>query len=182
MRTHPRFKLDTLQSTYFNPKGEESLTACNTRWKTGIGMPLLYKHMQKHQASDIAYSEASALITGEPSKVPQRKKDELDATEALIEGPSMTPQSEYEIGLDDFIRMGTARLKSGGMQISAANYIQAIKTKADIERTQKDRKLELLKSMFSGAAPQPLPPSIPSKLPIEVGVPLPQEVNGAPRT
>lgn len=171
-----------MQSTYFDSKGEESLMAVNNRWKTGIKPNMLYKHMQTHQASDIAFAEASALITGEPSKVPQRKKDDLESTEALIEGPSMTPQAEYEVGLDEFIRMGAARLKSGGMSISAANYIQAIKTKADIERTQKDRRLELLKNMFSGAAPQPLPPSIPSKLPIEVGVPLPEEVNGAPRS
>jgi K+-transporting ATPase c subunit len=125
--------------------------------------------MTRHQAKDIERSETLTKMQGQESAVWQRtsgnkrlksetglKKEEakdLDSTVAVVETLPTGPTTKYELGLDEFIEMGRAKLKIGDMNISAANYISAIKVKADIESRTKDRRLEMLRSMFAGAAP-----------------------------
>lgn len=162
MKKHQDFRAACLRSTYFDPNGRESLLSVCERWGYPIKMPNVYRHMQRHQIKDIERSERLAKVSGEPSKVWQRtagnrglekKPVELTNTEEIIEAPVETRQ-RYEVGLDEFIEAGRDRLKHNEMAISAPNYISAIKVKADIERTTKDRRLEMLRSMFAGAAPK----------------------------
>lgn len=138
--------------------------AVNERWGYPLKQPTLYQHMKRHQKKDIERSERIAEVSGTPSVVWQRtagnrglKKEEpkelLENTGKVIEAP-VGARQKYEIGLDEFIEAGRDRLKHNEMTISAANYISAIKVKAEIERTTKDRRLEMLRSMFTGAAPK----------------------------
>lgn len=134
--------------------------AVNERWSHPVKLPTLYQHMQRHQKKDIERGQMLGKMNGQPD-IWQReagnrglkKQDPLGNTTDIVEAPVPTGQ-KHEIGLDEFIEMGRAKLKIGDMNISAANYISAIKVKAEIERTTKDRRLEMLRSMFSGAAPK----------------------------
>lgn len=159
MKKHPDYRQACLASKYFDPNGRESLAAVNERWGHPVKLVTLYRHMSRHQSRDIQVSEELAKINGQASAVWQRtsgnkglKTEELENTIAVVEAPVSSNQT-HEVALDEFIAMGRAQLKSQNMSISAANFITAIKTKAEIERTTKDRKLDMLKSMFAGAAP-----------------------------
>lgn len=134
----------------------------NERWGFPVKDQTLYRHMKRHQIKDIERSETLLKIQGKESAVWQRTagnrsikknpKEIIETTEKVIEG---TPgRQAHEIGLDEFIEVGRAKLKIGDMNISAANYVTAIKIKAEIESKTKDRRLEMLRSMFSGAAPK----------------------------
>lgn len=168
MKKHQDYRFACLRSTYFDPNGTESLLAVHERFGNPFKQPTLYRHMQLHQKRDIERSERLAKVNGEPSKVWQRNtvksvvkadpevektKELLQNTEKVVEAP-VGPRQQYEIGLDEFIALGRDRLQHNEMAISATNYIQAIKVKAEIEKTTKDRRLEMLRSMFQGAAPQ----------------------------
>lgn len=163
MKKHKDYRQALLRSTYFRPDGRESLLAVNERWGHPVKVQTLYRHMKRHQIKDIEASEALNKINGTESVVWQRtagnrglKKDDkevLTNTAEVIEAPVDTTQN-HELGLDEFIKRGRASLAIGEMNISAANYIKAIKVKADIEKNTKDRRLEMLRSMFTGAAPK----------------------------
>lgn len=171
MKKHKDYRAACMRSTYFYPTGSESLKEVNERYGDPFKLPTLYRHMTRHQKKDIEIAENMVSVTGEPSKVWQRHtgqtahkrveesrqlaktEDILGTTVAVVEA-DVLPRQAYEIGLDEFIALGRDRLKHGDMAISASNYIAAIKTKAEIERTTKDRRLEMLKNMFVGAAPK----------------------------
>ena len=167
MKAHADYRWAVLHSTYFDPNGRETLKAVNERFGSPINLVTVYRHMTRHQKKDILASERLAVISGEPSKNWQRQsahstdlapriaehtKEIVANTEAIVEGG--VPRQKYEVGLDEFIELGRDRLKHNEMAISASNYIAAIKVKADIESRTKDRRLEMMKSMFIGAAPK----------------------------
>lgn len=156
-----------MASTYFNPDGTETLLQVNNRYGQPFKMPTLYRHMSRHQADDIHVSEELAKARGIESKNWQRRtvqtahkvgprapgldKEVIENTVAVVEG-NADPQ--FVQALDEFITVGRAKMGLGQVPISASNYIAAIKVKADIEMRTKDRKLDMLKTMFSGAAPK----------------------------
>jgi hypothetical protein len=163
MKKHQEFKQACQRSTYFDPNGKESLFAVSEKWGHPVKMPTLYRHMQRHQKRDIENSEELARISGQASAVWQRQatrgKDKAEEVVELIQNTekvidaNSTPRAAYEVGLDEFIALGRANLRTQNMSISASNYIAAIKVKADIERSNKDRRVDLLRNMFAGAAP-----------------------------
>jgi hypothetical protein len=169
MKKDKPFREAVMQSTYFNLNGSETLLDVNNRYAQPFKMPTLYRHMQRHQAADIQISEKLAEAKGVstpnwqrrtrqtahkevPSELAKIDMEAIDNTVAIIEGGRAT--SVHEQALDEFISIGRAKMDLGQVPISAANYIAAIKIKADIEKGNKDRKVDLLKNMFSGAAPK----------------------------
>jgi hypothetical protein len=160
MKADKPFRDAVMASTYFNPDGMETLLAVNVRYGQPFKMPTFYKHMKMHQAEDIKISETLLEIKGIKSpnwqrNIDRKPKVDIEAVEntvALVEGVNKTP--DFEKALDDFIKVGRVKMDLGQIPISAANYIQAIKVKADIEMRTKDRRLEMLKGMFTGAAPK----------------------------
>lgn len=168
MKKDKAFREAVMNSTYFNINGVETLLDVNNRYAQPFKMPTLYRHMQRHQAADIQISEKMAEVKGIstpnwqrrtrqtahkelPSELKTIDKEAIDNTVAIIEGGKAT--SVHEQALDEFITIGRAKMDLNQIPISAANYIAAIKIKADIEMRTKDRKLDLLKNMFSGATP-----------------------------
>jgi hypothetical protein len=162
MKKDRDFRDACLASTYFNPDGKETLMAVNNKYGHPFKMPTLYRHMTVHQAEDIRMSEKLAEIRGIQTPNWQRrttrgqdKQIDVQAVEntvALVEGKNVKPS--FEQALDEFIEVGRAKMSARDIPISAANYIAAIKVKADIEMRTKDRRLDLLKGMFQGAAPK----------------------------
>jgi hypothetical protein len=161
MKTRKDYRIAIMNSKYFDPGGIEGLIEVNERYGAPFKLPTLYRHLQRHQSKDIERSERLAKIEGKETPHQRRRSDRyvtpLDPafqnTTQIIETDDF-PKKEYEVGLDEFIKLGRDRLKHGEMAVSAANFIAAIKTKADIERSNKDRRLEMLKTMFAGAAPE----------------------------
>lgn len=166
MKKQPDYKRDCLRSAYFDPNAKESLMAVNERWNNPFKMPTLYRHMQMHQKRDISRSERLAKLDGTPSKVWQRntikqveKREDnpvteiIETTEKLLE-TSKLPSQTHELVLDKFITIGEDRLAHNEIPITATNLLKAIEIKAKIEQTTKDRKLDMLRSMFTGAAPK----------------------------
>lgn len=160
MKKNKDFRAAVMYSTYFNPEGKETLQDVNNRYGQPFKMPTLYRHMLRHQASDIAVSEKIAEAKGIQTpnwqrRIPRKPTAEVEKavvnTVKIVEGGG---KPDFEKKLDAFIEAGNVVLGTGTMTISAANYLAAIKIKADIEMRTKDRKLEALKAMFSGAAPQ----------------------------
>jgi hypothetical protein len=136
MKAHGDFRLAVLNSNMFNRKNPETLPQVMYRYNiTQFSRPALYQHIKKHMQVELAKDEPPVIISGIP----------ID-----VVGADIKP---HEIGLDHFIKLGTEKLKRGEMPITASNYLQAIKTKADIDKSNKDRKVDVLKSMFAGAAP-----------------------------
>lgn len=159
MKKDKAFRDAVMYSTYLNPHGTETLVAVNNRYGQPFKMPTLYKHMLRHQTADIAVSEAMTEAKGIKSPNWQRKttrtlgvQEAVENTVKIVEGDKKEI-AQVERALNAFIKAGEALVDTGNMPISAANYIAAIKVKADIEMRTKDRKLEALKAMFSGAAP-----------------------------
>lgn len=77
----------------------------------------------------------------------------LNNTMAVVE-TAPTSTLAHEQALDTFIDKGNHMVESGELKITATTYIQAIKAKADIQKSDKDRRYDALKSIFSGAAPK----------------------------
>lgn len=161
MKKDKDFRDACMACTYFNPDGKETLMDVNNRYGHPFKMPTLYRHMTVHQAEDIHMAEKLLEIRGIKSVNWQRQtratKPDIDiktveSTVEIVEGKKGKPT--FEVALDEFIDVGRAKMDMGQIPISATNYIQAIKVKADIDKSNKDRKLDLLKGMFQGAAPK----------------------------
>jgi hypothetical protein len=73
----------------------------------------------------------------------------VDATAKIIEAG----KTNADMGLDDFIQAGRDKLARGELVINSQTFLTAIKIKKDDEKSNKDRKVDLLRTMFSGAGP-----------------------------
>lgn len=136
-----------MQSTYFNPQGSESLMDVVHAYGDPFGPSTVYAHMRRHQAKDLIKAERM-LENYEDNKI---NKGLVDNTVSVIEA-SVESTDKHEIGLDQFIAEGRDKLVRGEMQVSATTFLQAIKIKADIQKSTKDRRLDAMKAMFSGAS------------------------------
>lgn len=146
MKKNKQFRYDVMQSTYFNPHGQESLMEVNRRYGGLFTSSTLYAHMKRHQHKDILAAEKRA---DEMEKAAKGIKPILPAVVQAVEGQVVSTQ-DHERGLDKFIREGEEMLDRREMKLSATTYLQAIKIKADIEKSTKDRRLDAVKSMFKG--------------------------------
>lgn len=165
-----QFRIDVLRSSYYDINGEESMAQVNLRYGSPFTMIHLYKHCLRHQPSalkearkrkstkswrkNIKHLPTGELIENkdiEPPAIP------LATTIAVIETPQVA-NTPHERALDEFIRKGRIALDYNELKVTPVTLLQAIKIKSEIERSTKDRRLEMLKNMFTGAAPVQLKP------------------------
>lgn len=129
-----------MRSTYFDPiNGQHTLKDVWVKWKPDFELANFYQHAKRHQPKDLIRAEASLEAAVAP--LVNRLSDEEDAHEAT---------------LDEFIDKGRQMLKTGKLSITSQTLLQAIKTKADIKKSDKDRKMDALRLMAgaSGIAKQ----------------------------
>lgn len=112
-------------------------------YKVPFSEPSFYKHALRHQGKDRILA-----MPVEKIKEKQERIKQLKETFQIVESNSDSTTA-HEIGLDDFIEQGRDQLARREMPISANTFLTAIRTKADIEAHNKDRKLDVLKS-FQG--------------------------------
>lgn len=141
MKKHKEFRLQIMQSSYFNPDSTLSPMELVKAFGAPITRPTLYRHLQKHQG-------LSSLAT---IKNVEKLKEQglITTTIKTIETPSDATEA-HEQGLDEFIAQGRSKLARHELPISASTYLQAVKIKADIEKSTKDRRLDAMKAMFAG--------------------------------
>ena len=106
----------------------------------------LYACLKRHHPKVLVPSK---IVDGK-LLIDNRMKPTFDVVE-ILPGQSGT---EHELGLDEFIRKGRAKLAAGELQITATTYLQAIKTKMDNDAKTKDRRADMLTGLFKGAAPK----------------------------
>lgn len=135
MKRNPTFKSQVMESNYFDPQGSETLAEAVHRWGDPFSMPTIYSHMRRHQSKDTRAIDIVAPVEAVP----------IEAIEGDV--VSLTP---HERGLDEIITKGRNMVAKGEIKITAQALLTAIKTKAEIERSTKDRRLDMVK-MFSGA-------------------------------
>jgi hypothetical protein len=162
MRRNKDYTVAILLSSYFNPKGQESLPEVNKRFGLPFTLITLYKHAQRHMKTNTArWMKLNGLEDKKNwqqalEKTKFIKEEELEALQNTIEyvEDAKSILQPHEYSLDKFIKKGSDMVESGEMKITATTYIQAIKAKSDIEKSNKDRKMDALKTLFTGAAPK----------------------------
>lgn len=128
-----------MQSTYFDPQGTESMMDVVRAFGNRFPGSSMRTHMARHQQKDIIRAEARI----QPAPIAPMLE--------MIE-PSDVPLDPHEKSLDNFILEGDAKLQAGEMSITAQTYLTAIKIKADIQKSSKDRKVDVFKAMMGKAS------------------------------
>lgn len=162
MQANPAFKARLMQCSYFDPNGIESLPTVLHDWAEPFTAQTCYRHIERHQPED----RVKALIRFKEDEIDRRGQSPwkgkspkyrgprvptatpLDAKE-LLEG-EIVPEGNHERVLDSFIAKAEEKMKSGAMAITATNMLNAIKIKADIQKSAKDRRMDMIKSFFIG--------------------------------
>ena len=137
MKSHKGYAHEVFNSKYFDRDNELTLPQVLVKYNISITQQTVYNCLKKH------FPQYNPKLK---DLIPQ-----LTNTVAVIDGDPNT--STHEQALDEFIATGKRMVQNGEMVINPATYISAIKTKADIEKSSKDRKLEMMKAFFSGQTP-----------------------------
>lgn len=142
MKRNPPFKDQIMESSYFDPQGKESLAEVLHRWGDPFPMPSVYSHMRRHQSKETRAIDVIAPIEAIP----------LDAIETPV-----TSETAHERALDEIIAKGRQAIRTGELKVTLQGLNSAVKTKAEIERSTKDRRLEAVKAFFLGddGGPEP---------------------------
>lgn len=144
MKKNQDFRYRIMQSTYFNPQGSENLMGVVHAFGDPFKSSIMYAHMKRHQPKDLV--KAAKLFD-------ENGNAEVVNTVRMLETPTRA-ETAHEMGLDDFIQLGRDKLARGEMSITATTYLTAIKVKMDNEAKTKDRRVDVMKGLFSGAAPK----------------------------
>lgn len=143
MKKNKDFRFRIMQSTYFNPQGNETMMDVVHTWGDPFGSSIMYAHFKRHQAKDLIRA-ASRFDDKGNLMIDKRMKPTVEVIEHI--DPKAT--TNYELGLDEFIQSGRDKLARGEMQVSASTFVAAIKTKSDIDKNTKDRRLDMIKAFF----------------------------------
>lgn len=155
MKQHRGFSEAMILSTYFDKDGAESLADVVKRYNDPFPMTNIYQHCKRHmKGREDRWLRALKLKERPKNPKEERAKELVRQTMEVVDSP-VSSQQEYEDALDDFIRVGRAKLGDGAMPVTATTFIQAIKAKAEIDNKTKDRKYDAMKQLFSFAAPKP---------------------------
>lgn len=144
MKKNPGFRQRIMLSTYFNPQGAENMMDVVRAWGSPFGSSIMYAHFKRHQAKDLIRA-ASKFDENGNLVIDTRMKPTIEVVESI--DPKST--TNYELGLDEFIKAGRDKLARGEMAISGTTFIAAINAKANIDKNTKDRRLEMIKSFFT---------------------------------
>lgn len=105
-------------------------------------MSNIYIHMMRHQESDIQRARTRFKEVEHP-------QNKMIKAAGAVEGQVLAA-APHEVTLDEFIREGRALLLRNELSITATTLLQAIKIRADVDKTTKDRRLDMIKNFFAG--------------------------------
>lgn len=152
-KAHPDFHEAILHTKHIDINNKDTVTDV---WKR-FNVPLPYTSVMQHVRRHIipAYESFKERMIVRQAISDKKLVTEEDLKKAL-EGEVGTKAS-HEQTLDSFIDEFDELIKDGKVKITAQTGLQAIKIKADIEKANKDRKLDAFKMMVgaSGQTQQP---------------------------
>lgn len=156
MKRNKPFTEAVLLSTYFSPKGAETLPEVMKRFKDPFPIVTMYAHCNRHMKPAISrwFAVHNLAKKSREMVTAERAKQVIAETMEVIEehnGPSVT---DAEKTLDLIIKKGMEMVERGELSFSMANLNQTIKIKTDMENRNKDRRYDALKQLFAGAAPK----------------------------
>lgn len=143
MRRNRKFKERIMLTKYFDPNAIESVDDVLKSFGYPVSRGSVYVHLRKHQGIERAEvrEENSIAPSGVIKSVLLGEMIETNATDP------------HERLLDRLIYEGDALLDEGKLTLTTNQVLTAIKTKAEIQSKNKDRKVDALKTLFKGAAP-----------------------------
>jgi hypothetical protein len=149
MKKNPAFRLRVMQSKYFQPSGHESLATIIHDFGDPFKLSITYAHMKRHQPNDLiaAKKRFDALEVVNPHSSGPMPLAHIPPE--VIEGQVLS-QGDHEATLSEFIQKGREKLQRGEMAISATTLLTAIKIRSEIDKSTKDRRLDMVKSFFAG--------------------------------
>lgn len=142
-KEHKGFRQALLQSNYFNVNSLDSII--DVMWK--FQCPLKVINVQKHCLNHLKPMVEKTV----EAKVAQALSLGKKTAQEVLQGEVVAPESDtyHEQVLDDVIKKSHQLLKEDKIKIDADVMLKALKIKADIEKSKKDRKLDALKA-FAG--------------------------------
>ncbi len=146
MQKNPEFRQRVMISRYFNPDGTEALAEVVHAFGDPVKLPSVYMHMQRHQPADLL--RAKRRFTEARREIEAPLPEEAEVLKTV--DSSVLAQGDHERGLDDFIQQGRDLLVKKDMKISATTFLAAIKIRSEIDKSTKDRRLDMIKSFFAG--------------------------------
>lgn len=149
MKKDKNFRERMFMSKYFKDDGTESMPHVIKSFGNQYKIQTVYACLRYHHGDETMRPATHVLKNGKVV-VDRRFKATFDEIEVL---PSYAT-SNHEMGLDDFIAKGRAKLAAGELQLTATTFLQAIKIKMDNDAKTKDRRADMLQGLFKGAAPK----------------------------
>lgn len=155
MKQHRAYTQAVILSTLFDKNGAESMKEANARFNDPFAYDHLYKHAKRHMEPRIhEWRRLHGLQEKTQAMTKKARAGEiLKETMQVVDAPVIS-RSRHEEVLDLMIEKGYEDVKSGRIRLTAQTLNAALKTRADIENKQKDRKYDALKQIFGGAAPK----------------------------
>lgn len=138
MRKNPGWYKQLKKTSFFTENSPETPLQFYNRTQPPMGLAAFYKHMKNHTTLAKEKMMAQTLTATKP---------DLPVFGELIEGGD----TDYVQALDDTIRKFHTQIRDNQIQLTLTGGLQAIKIRADIEKANKDRKLDAFKA-FSGMA------------------------------
>jgi hypothetical protein len=135
-----------MQSRYFQPDGQETLKEVVHNFGDPLKISTIYMHMARHQPADLM--RAKKRFTEPRREIEAPLPDEAKVLDTI--DSSVLSQGYHERALDDFISQGREKLLKGELSITATTLLAAIKIRSEIDKSTKDRRLDMIKSFFAG--------------------------------
>lgn len=112
----------------------------------------MYNHAKKHlsirdDTPDVREVRVAKKVND--IKVAAQKKVEL-----AIDHDDVLPEEESIAALKDYIRQGHAMIKEGKLNITPQSFLTAVRIDVDYKSKQKDRQVDIIKTMYRFASGQ----------------------------
>lgn len=135
-----------MDSSYFKEDSKVSAAEVVHAWEDPFKLGTLYAHFKRHQAEDLIRTAVRYRPDGK-IEVDNRFRQ----TAEIIAEEEGQPRV-HERALGEFIQRGRDMMAAGVLRPSASTLVAAIRTQAEIDAKNKDRKADLLKTIFTGAS------------------------------
>ncbi len=134
-----------LRTQWFDKDSPETVADFYKRTAPPVPYLAFHRHLENHTAISRMRSERAKKLI-EEGKIAQRKPDLVPSlvTDVIVEA-----NTDHEAALDDVIRKFHTAVRNNKIPITMSHGLQAIKIKADIDKSNKERKVDLMK-LFSG--------------------------------
>lgn len=156
-----------MQSTYFNTEGVETVSGVNMRYGSPFKLQTIYMHIRRHQTTALINANLVAESKGMPlssRSVLPAPPEAVQIAQLLEIDPSTT--EPHEILLNKLIALAQIKVDHNDIPLNANTVLNLIKLKSEIIRSNKDRKVDVFKTMFKGAAPKVVTPNASDESPL----------------